>query len=89
MKYELHVWCRKNDVSRDGGLHAQCEASTDEEAIEKFRKPEISHFLRLAYDMVYYTVRCGDRVVVKWMWGKARECLGCKRKGNEFSSCNS
>jgi len=48
--YYLYVYCRRDDVSRDAGLHARCEVATDEEAIEQLRK-EAKWLLRF-YDTV-------------------------------------
>jgi len=38
MIYHLFVYCRRDGVSCDSGLHARCEVSTDQEAITILRK---------------------------------------------------
>ena len=54
MKYLLFVYCRKNGISRDSGLHAQCEANNDDEAIAKLRKD--GEWLLCHYDEIHCTI---------------------------------
>lgn len=63
--YELYVYCRRNDVSQDSGLHATKEAASDEEAVAHFKKEEEPWLLKW-YDQIYFTVKDGDRIVAKW-----------------------
>lgn len=64
MKYELFVYCRKDDVSIEQGKHAECEAETDNDAC--FALGKEAEWLLQFYDQIFCTVQQGDRVVNKW-----------------------
>jgi hypothetical protein len=59
--YTLAVNCYRGGESRDKGIHAQCEAKTDEEATQKLG--EEVQWLRQFYDKVAWQIKQGDRVV--------------------------
>ena len=57
-RYEMHVYCRRNGVSQDGGLHAERNCRDDKAAITAFIK-ERNALLR-SYDEVHATIRRED-----------------------------
>lgn len=63
--YELYVYCRRNGISQDAGLHATKDAESDAEAVKYF-KTEEAPWLMKWYDEVFFTVKDGDRLVTKW-----------------------
>ena len=61
-EYTLFVYCRRNGVSRDGGLHATESFPNDTDAIIGMReiaRNDLSHH----YDEIGITIKEGDRVV--------------------------
>lgn len=65
-KYELHVYCRREGRTCDGGLEASGEFANDEEAISFFQSA--LRRLRRHYDQVGYQITCNGRVVTSFDW---------------------
>ena len=61
MKYKLYVYCRRNGVSRDAGLHDECEAESDAEAQRKLYTSAFN--LRRHYDTIACTIKQDGRTV--------------------------
>lgn len=58
MKYELYVWCRRDGLSRDAGLHATTESDSDQNAIDKLM--EDGRWLLQFYDEVACSIVRAD-----------------------------
>ena len=65
MEYKLYVYCRRNGVSHDCGLHASQEFSDDEAAVREL-KERAENDLGPLFDEVSCTVKEGGRVVEKF-----------------------
>ncbi len=61
-KYRLEVWCRRNDVSREAGLHAEEDFPDDESALLGMRRIAEKELL-CSYDEVGCKVMDGERLV--------------------------
>lgn len=60
-KYEMHVYCRRSGVSRDGGLHATEHANSLEEVLPIFQRE--GQWLLQMYDTVQVSIICdGEKV---------------------------
>jgi len=54
MKYQLFVYCSKLGISRDDGLHAECEADSDAAAITELTKR--AKDLLFSFDLISCTI---------------------------------
>jgi hypothetical protein len=59
MIFQLYVWCRRNGVSQDAGLHDEQEFADAETAVTTWKNAPDS-ILQSAYDSIQYTVKQKD-----------------------------
>lgn len=57
-KYKLYVYCRRNGLTRDGGLHAEGEYKNDKEAVKQLTTKGFD--LYRYYDEVSMTIKRVD-----------------------------
>lgn len=60
--YVLHVFCRRNGISQDAGVHDSGDFETDEAAKTKLLSSLA--FLRMHYDEIYWKILRDDGIVV-------------------------
>ena len=75
MKYELYVWCRRNGVSSDGGLHSRLEADSDCDAIQELMR-QAERDLLICFDEVRCVIKLNGTVVHRETIYPRSSCIG-------------